>query len=101
MTTDAHIKMVGPVIRGMDDELARAVVEAVEIDNPDADVVVEDRGGYIRISVPQRCRLTAASLSEVLGRPFRLAELEPSLSGFAGRMRGGDDEIVWFLDRED
>lgn len=101
MTTDAHIKMVGPVIRGMDDELARAVVEAVEIDNPDADVVVEDRGGYIRISVPQRCRLTAASLSDVLGRPFRLAELEPSLSGFAGRMRGDDDVIVWFLERED
>jgi toluene monooxygenase system protein D len=93
--------MVGPVIRGVDAELAEAVVEALEIDNPGADVVVDDRGGYVRISVAGRCRLTGATLSEVLGRRFSLAELEPALSAFAGRMRSGDDEIVWYLDRQD
>jgi toluene monooxygenase system protein D len=37
-----------------------------------------------------------------LGRPFRLAELEPSLSGFAGRMRSeGDEALEWYLERED
>ena len=45
--------------------------------------------------------ITAATLSDVLGRRFSLAELEPALSAFAGRMRGGDDEIVWYLERED
>ena len=48
---------IGPVIRGADADLADAVIEAIEADNPGADVMVEDAGGYIRISVPQRCRL--------------------------------------------
>lgn len=99
--TGAHVKMVGPVIRGVDSELADAVAEAMEIDNPDVEVVFEDRGGYIRISAPQRCRLTRASLSEILGHDFPLAQLEPSLSSFAGRMSQTEDEIVWFLDRKD
>ncbi|MCW2719497.1 MmoB/DmpM family protein [Pseudonocardia sp.] len=101
MTTEAHVRMVGPVIRGVDNELAEAVIEAMEIDNPDTDIVVDDRGGYIRISAAQRCRLTRASLSEVLGHEFSLAELEPSLSAFAGRINADENEIVWFLDRED
>ena len=45
--------MVGPVIRGLDADLADAVIEAIEADNPDADVVVDDEGGYIRIGAPQ------------------------------------------------
>ena len=52
-----HKKMVGPVIRGADADLADAVIEAIEADNPGEEVLVEDAGGYIRISVPQRCRL--------------------------------------------
>lgn len=99
--TETRVKMVGPVIRGVDADLADAVAEAMEIDNPDSEIVVDDRGGYIRISVPQRCRLTRASMSEILGHEFPLAQLEPSLSAFAGRMTATDDEIVWFLDRED
>jgi toluene monooxygenase system protein D len=96
-----HVKMVGPVIRGVDAELAGAVAEAMEIDNPGAEVVVDDRAGYIRISVAQRGRLTRASLSDALGHEFPLSRLEPALAAFAGRMTTGDDEIVWFLDRED
>lgn len=101
MTTQAHTKMVGPIIRGIDSELAEAVAEAMEADNPDRDVFYEDHGGYVRISVPQRCRLTRTSLEEALGRSFQLVELEPSLSSFAGRIHITEDEIVWFLDRED
>jgi toluene monooxygenase system protein D len=101
MTADTHLKMVGPVIRGADAELADAVIEAVEADNPGSEVVVEDAGGYVRISVPQRCRLTRASLEDALGRSFPLAKLEPSLSAFAGRMQLGDDEVLWYLERQD
>ncbi len=98
---DGHVKMVGPVVRGMDGELADALIEAIENDNPGADVTIDDRAGYIRISVPQRCRVTRASLEEALGRDFELSELEPALSAFAGRMRLTDDEIEWYLERED
>lgn len=99
--TAAHVKMVGPVIRGTDADLADAVAEAMAADNPDVAIEVDDRGGYIRISAPQRVRLTRASLSEAIGHDFALAQLEPSLAAFAGRMAGTDDEIVWYLDRED
>ena len=38
--------MVGPVIRGADADLADAVIEAIEADNPGEEVLVEDAGGY-------------------------------------------------------
>ena len=99
MTT--QVKMVGPVVSGMDGALADAVIAAVEADNPDADVDVDDQGGYIRVQIPGRCRITRASLEEALGRTFQLHQLEPSLAGFAGRMQVTDEEITWYLERED
>lgn len=95
------VKLVGPVLRGMDADLVDGVVEAIIADNPGIDVSVDDQGGYVRVGAPMRCRLTRASLEEALGRPFPLAQLEPSLSSFAWRMQSGDDEMVWFLSRED
>jgi len=94
-------KYVGPVVRGFDPDLADAVITAIEEDNPGREVIVDDRGGYIRISVAHECRLTHASLVDALGRDFALHELEPSLSGFAGRMRLDENEVVWYLERED
>ena len=99
MTTQT--KMVGPVVRGMDAALAEAMITAIEIDNPDADVDVDDQGGYIRITTPGRCVLTRASLEDALGRPMQLHQIEPQLAGFAGRMLAGDEEVVWYLERED
>lgn len=94
-------KLVGPVVRGFDPDLADAVITALEEDNPGREVIVDDRGGYIRVSVANECRLTHASLIDALGRDIPLSELELSLSGFAGRMKVSDDEIVWYLERED
>jgi toluene monooxygenase system protein D len=96
-----HVKMVGPVVRGMDANLADAVITAIEADNPDVEVRVDDQGGYIRIETANRCRMTRASLEEALGRTFHLHQLEPSLAGFAGRMQLTDDEVVWYLERQD
>jgi len=95
-------KFVGPVLRGMDEEIIDALLIAIEQDNPDQELLYEDRGGYVRIHTPRRCRVTRKSLEAALGRPFRLAELEPSLSAFAGRMRfEGDEALEWYLERED
>jgi toluene monooxygenase system protein D len=101
MATNESEHLVGPVIRGVDHDMADALIEAIERDNPKAAVRVEDRGGYVRIGCPGRCVVTRRSLEEALGEPFRLSELEPSLASFAGRMRfEGDDAIVWYLERE-
>jgi toluene monooxygenase system protein D len=99
--TSESERLVGPVIRGIDRDIAEALIDAIERDNPGADLRVEDRGGYVRIGCPERCVVTRRSLEDALGETVRLAELEPALAGFAGRMRfDGDDAIVWYLERE-
>lgn len=94
-------RLVGPIVRGVDADVAEAVANAIEDDNPDAEVSVEDAGGYVRISVPRYCRVTRASIEGELGRDFPLSTLEPALAGFAGRMKVSDDEVIWYLERED
>jgi len=97
MSTAAMAKLVGPVIRGVDDDIIDAVISAGENDNPDAKIVVEDRGGYVRIQADNNFRLTQKSMQAALGRPFRLAEIEPSLVSFAGRLESMDEEWVWTI----
>lgn len=89
-------KFVGPVVR--DNEIAEALIEAIERDNPEAEVYVEDRGGYIRIHTEKYCRVTRKSLEAALGRSCQLSQIEPALATFAGRIKFGDDEIVWYLE---
>lgn len=99
---DDRRQLVGPVARGFDADVVEALVTAIENDNPGTTILVEDHGGYVRIHAPRRLRLTRASLEEAAGRPFPLAGLEPAIASFAGRMRYvGDDELVWYLSRED
>lgn len=95
-------KFVGPVLRAMNQDIIEALITAIEADNPEAELLYEDHGGYVRIHTPVRCRVTRKSLEEALGRSFRLGDLEPALSGFAGRMRfHGDEALEWYLERED
>ncbi len=95
-------KLVGPVLRGMNEDIVDALLTAIEADNPEAELLYEDHGGYVRIHTLWHCRVTRKSLEAALGRSFRLAELEPSLSAFAGRMRFvGDEALEWYLERED
>ncbi|BAY44584.1 Toluene-4-monooxygenase system protein D [Scytonema sp. HK-05] len=89
-------KLVGPVVR--DGEIAEALITAIERDNPDAQVYVDDRGGYIRIHTEKYCRVTRQSLEAALGRSCPLSQIEPALATFAGRIQSGDQEIVWYLE---
>jgi toluene monooxygenase system protein D len=97
MNTTTETKLVGPVIRGMDEDIINAVIDAAEEDNPDKEIMIEDRGGYVRIQTDGKMRLTEASMVQALGRPFRLSELEPSLVSFAGHLETGQSEWEWSL----
>ncbi|MCV7380032.1 monooxygenase [Mycobacterium alsense] len=95
-------KLVGPVVRGFDPDIVAALTDTIFTDNPGAAITVEDHAGYVRIHAPRFLRVTRASLESAAGQPFPLASLEPALVAFAGRMRYvGDDELHWYLDRED
>lgn len=100
--TDEQRHLVGPVVRGFDPDIVEALRSAIEKDNPNKAIIVEDRSGYVRIHAAQSLRLTRASLEEATGQTMPLPSLEPAISSFAGRMRYlSDEELLWYLERKD
>lgn len=85
---------VGPVVRMGD--VADAVIEAVKIDNPDREVLVEDHAAYIRVHCPWECIIREKTMSETLGRPFKMRELEVNLASFAGQIEFGTDYVRFY-----
>lgn len=86
---------VGPVLRA--GEIADAVIEAIQADNPDKEFVIEDRVAYVRIETEGECVISQASLAEALGRPIEIAELEVNLTSFAGRIETTDENMRFYL----
>ncbi|MBH1962427.1 MAG: MmoB/DmpM family protein [Rhodocyclales bacterium] len=83
--SQSHINnKVGPVMRQGD--LANAVAEAAEIDNPGKTITVEDKLAYLRIQTDGEMFLQRQTIEEMLGRPFSMNELEVDLASFAGRI---------------
>ena len=93
----ARKNMVGPVLRV--GEVADAVVEALREDNPGKDFVVEDRVAYVRAETEGECVVRAETVAEVLGRPFRIAELEVNLTSFSGRIETTDDTMRFYFEK--
>lgn len=87
--------LVGPVFRS--GELAHAGIEAVEIDNPDKEVIVDDHVAYIRVHCDGECIITRETMQKVLGRPFRMHELETCLASFAGQIDVTEDRMRFYF----
>ncbi|MCF6194325.1 MAG: MmoB/DmpM family protein [Kangiellaceae bacterium] len=88
---------VGPVLMG--GPVAQAVIEAAEIDNPEKEISVEDKGAYVRVSCSDEMFLRQETISEALGREFEIQELEVSLGSFAGRIESHDDYVRFFFNK--
>ena len=83
---------VGPVLQA--GTLSNAIVAAIRDLN--AEVIVVDRGAYIRVLAPRTCTVTRVSIEKHLGRPMRFpGELETVMSSFKGAIRLTQDEAVW------
>jgi toluene monooxygenase system protein D len=83
---------VGPVLTP--GPLTDAVIAAIRALN--ADVSVIDRGGYLRVLVPGRCRLNSAAVKTPDAVAFRLpADLEAIMPSFRGRLSLVGDEALW------
>ena len=94
--TESSHDLVGPVIRS--GHLAEAIIDAVEEDNPDQDVMVLDRGDYVRVHTIGRCRLRRTSLEKALGQSYPLESLEIDMPSFRGRMKTRTDEYLWYYE---
>ena len=93
----ARKNAVGPVLRA--GEVADAVVEALEEDNPGKEFTVEDRVAYVRAETEGECVVRAGTVARVLGRPFKIAELEVNLSSFSGRIETTDDTMRFYFEK--
>jgi hypothetical protein len=82
---------VGPIItRG---EISDAAIEAAAADNPGREVRVQSGPSYIRLEALGEILLTTANMSEALGRPFTMGELERNMPGFSGFIRMAPDHV--------
>lgn len=96
--SDAHLNnMVGPVMRN--GALCRAVAEAAELDNPDKDILFDDKVAYTRIQTEGELILRRETIEEMLGQPFRMTELEVELSSFAGRIETHQDYVRFYYEK--
>ena len=87
---------VGPVLQA--GTMANAIVAAIKDLNQD--VLVVDRGAYLRVLVPQRCVVTRFAIEKHLGRTIRFpGELETVMSAFKGALQLNQDDAAWQLQR--
>ena len=90
--------VVGPVMRQGD--LAKAVAEAAEVDNPDKTIAVDDKVAYLRIQTDGEMIIRRQTIEEALGRPFQMRQLEIDLSSFAGRIEMTADQVRFYFNRQ-
>lgn len=85
---------VGPVLEA--NEIGRAVAAAILTSN--AGAAVDDRGAFLRVTVPGNCSVTREAIETQLGRKFALPrDLEQVMPAFHGLIRIGDDLVEWRL----
>jgi toluene monooxygenase system protein D len=90
--------LAGPVMQA--GELADAVVEAAEIDNPGKEIFIDDHIAYLRIQADGELILRSETVAECLGRSFEMRELEVKLSGFSGQIDYGTDQVRFYLEKK-
>jgi MmoB/DmpM family len=89
---DGVYDRVGPVLQS--GNVANAIVAAIKDLNQD--VLVVDRGAYLRVLVPRCCIVNRAAIEKHLGRPFRFpGELETVMSAFKGSLQLNQDDAAW------
>lgn len=71
---------------------ARSLIEAIEQDNPEAEVNVFP--AMVKIDCPKRLVLKRGTVEEKLGREWDLQEMQLSLISLAGNIDEDDDEFV-------
>jgi hypothetical protein len=83
---------VGPVLQS--GTVANAIIAAIKDLNQE--VMIVDRGAYVRVLVPRCCIVTRSAIERHLGRSFRFpGELETVMSAFKGLLQLNQDDAAW------
>lgn len=73
-------------------EETRPIIEAIEIDNPNA--VVNRQPAMVKIDAPNRLVIRKETIEEQIGRAFDLQELHINLITLAGNVAEDDDSLT-------
>ena len=73
-------------------EETRPIIEAIEIDNPQA--VVYREPAMVKIDAPRRLVVRRETVEEQLGRPFDLQEMQINLITLSGNLDEDDDTFT-------
>jgi phenol hydroxylase P2 protein len=73
-------------------EDTRPIIEAIEIDNPNA--VVNREPAMVKIDAPNRLVIRKGTIEEQLGRSFDLQELQINLITLSGNVDEDEDTLT-------
>lgn len=91
MTTPTNVRQVGVDLQ--ENEENRALVEAIEADNPD--LTIRHMPGMIRLTTPGRLVVNQSSVEQRLGRPWETHEFQMAIISYFGEfVEWEDDRIV-------
>lgn len=88
------VRQVGVDIQ--ESETNRAVVEAIEADNPDC--AVQHMPGLVRITAPGRLVVNRVTVEDRLGREWETHEFQMAIVSYFGHIKEWDDDeivIAW------
>ncbi len=95
MTRDDNQKrFVGPCIKT--GEVGDAVLEAIQKDNKERAIKVEEHASYLRIKVQGECVISYETVGDMLGRNVERADIESNMPAFEGFIRV-DSNCMRFL----
>jgi len=90
MTAATGARPVG--IDLQENEENRALVEAIEADNPDLNI--RHMPGMIRLATNGKLVINQASVEARLGRPWETHELQLAIISYFGELVEWDDEVI-------
>jgi phenol hydroxylase P2 protein len=91
MTSGPRVRQVGVDLQ--DSEESRALVEAIEQDNPDA--VLRRMPGLVKIQAPGQLVIKRETVEQRMGREWETHEFQVSIVSYSGNIaEWDDDEIV-------
>ena len=73
-------------------EETRPIIEAIEIDNPNA--VVNREPAMVKIDVPDRMVVRRETIEDLIGRDYDLQELQINLITISGNVDEDDDTFT-------
>lgn len=71
---------------------SRAIVEAIQADNPAA--TLDEQPAMVRVVAPNRLVIKRDTVSELIGRDFDLQEMQIHLITLSGNINESDEEFV-------